>query len=225
MARSRLILFDLDDTLCDYSGARTGRLLGAYGQAFEGAGVTDIDLDAIVAESIAIHPHGSDHFPDLLARHGVDDPELARDARRWYHHNRFLGLDLYPGARTVLDTVRALPDVHAVGLITNGPSDVQQDKITLLNLAPHIDFAVISGEFGIEKPDPAIFREALRLGNSAPDDAIYIGDSPEFDMDGAFAAGIDRIWMNPKERPWQRPTPEPARQIRTIDQVIDILRN
>lgn len=219
MARSRLILFDLDDTLCDYSGARTGRLMGAYGQAFAAAGVTDIDLDAIVAESIAIHPHGSDHFPAVLARHGVDDPELARDARRWYHHNRFLGLELFPGARDVLDRVRSFSDVHAVGLITNGPAEVQRDKLDLLNLAPHIDFAIISGEFGVEKPDPAIFEEAMRLGNSDAANAIYIGDSPEFDMDGALAAGIDRIWMNPTARPWQRSTPVPARQIRTIAEV------
>src|SRR3954466_769158 len=76
-----LVLFDLDDTLCDYSGARYSRLCGAFGQAFHAADADPGDLDAIVAASIAIHPHGSDHFGTLLARHGVEDPELHREAR------------------------------------------------------------------------------------------------------------------------------------------------
>lgn len=215
-----LVLFDLDDTLCDYSGARVIRLRHAFAAAFERAGIVSPNLDDIVRESISIHPHASDHFPALLSRHGVEDPALAAEARRWYHHNRFLGLDLYPRARDVLVAVRALAGVHAIGLVTNGPADVQRDKIALLDLGPLIDFAVISGEVGIEKPDPRIFGEALRLGRAAAAEAIYIGDSPEFDMEGAHASGIDRIWVNRSGGGWPRATPEPAIQVRDIDEII-----
>src|SRR5438067_1416494 len=89
-----LVLFDLDDTLCDYAGARAGRLRIAFADALAGlpGGGKDVDLDRLIAESVAIHPHGSDHFGSLLARYGVTDAAVAEAARRWYHANRFLGL-------------------------------------------------------------------------------------------------------------------------------------
>ena len=101
----------------------------------------------------------------------------------------------------MLAQVRALPGVRGVGLVTNGPADVQRDKIDLLGLWPEIDFAVISGEVGVEKPDPAIFREALRAGNATAADAIYIGDSPEFDMDGARERRHPPDLDEPRRRP------------------------
>jgi len=218
-----LVLFDLDDTLCDYSGARTGRLRTAYGDAFAAAGIRDVDLDAVIAESLEIHPHGSHHFPALLARHGMSDAELAQQAQRWYLGNRFRGLALFSDAQSVLAQVRALPGVRGVGLITNGPADVQRDKIDLLGLWPEVDFAVISGEVGVEKPDPAIFHEALRRGNVDSANAIYIGDSPEFDMEGARAAEIRRIWMNRAGIPWPLNTPAPELETRTLSNIPEIL--
>jgi putative hydrolase of the HAD superfamily len=225
MTAPPLVLFDLDDTLCDYDGARTGRLRRAYGDAFAAAGIGDVNLDAVIAESLEIHPHGTHHFPDLLARHGMTDSELATRAQRWYLSNRFQGLALFSDAQAVLGEVRALPGVRAIGLVTNGPADVQRDKIDLLNLWPEIDFAVISGELGVEKPDPAIFREALRQGKATAEEAIYIGDSPEYDMEGAWNAGIHRIWMNRAAIPWPRQTPAPEIEARTLTEIPAILGN
>jgi putative hydrolase of the HAD superfamily len=223
VAAPPLILFDLDDTLCDYSGARVGRLRGAFGDAFSAAGIEDVDLDRVIAESIAIHPHGSDHFPDLLAGYGMTDSDLAHEARRWYHYNRFLGLDLYPDARSVLAAVRALPGVRGIGVITNGPAEVQRAKLDLLDLWREIDFAVISGEFGAEKPDPRIFTEALRLGDRPANEAVYIGDSPEHDIEGARAAGIPVIWMNRAAITWPRESPAADLDIRELTELLELL--
>jgi HAD superfamily hydrolase (TIGR01549 family) len=218
------VLFDLDDTLCDYSGARSGRLRGAFDLALDLAGIRNVDLDLLIAESIAIHPHGSDHFQALLARHGVDNPEHALAARSWYHANRFLGLGLFAGTRDVLATVRSTPGVLRIGIVTNGPTEIQRAKLELLDLSSLIDFAVISGEVGVEKPDARIFAEALRLGNRSPGDAIYVGDSPEFDVDGARNAGIDCVWVNPAGVPWPRSTPAPERQIANISEFLTLLQ-
>jgi len=193
-----LVLFDLDDTLCDYAGARLGRLRTAFGRAFAAhtdGGIDRARLDELVAASIAEAPHGADHFPAFLARHGLTDPKAADEARRWFSEHRFLGLQLFPDAIRLLGLARA-DGARRVGLITNGPADVQRAKIDLLELWTHVDFAIISGEFGVEKPDPAIFREALRLGEVSAEDAVFIGDSPDYDMAGARAVGIRTVWMN-----------------------------
>lgn len=206
-----LVLFDLDDTLCDYAGARAGRLRGAFTRALahRDDDTISFDLDQLVSESVTIHPHGSDHFGTLLGRYGVVDPEVISRVRGWYHSNRFLGLQLFGGAVELLHAIRAAQPGRRIGLVTNGPAEVQRDKIALLELLPSVDFALISGEFGIAKPERAIFEEALRLGNATAAEAIMIGDSPEFDIAGARAADINAIWVNRTGAPWSSAPPPP----------------
>jgi putative hydrolase of the HAD superfamily len=57
-----------------------------------------------------------------------------------------------------------------------------------------LDSAVV----GIAKPDPGIFRVALKaLGVSADDTVLHIGDSLRYDVAGALAAGIRPIHLDP----------------------------
>ena len=207
-----LVLFDLDDTLCDYGTARDGRLRAAFRRAFAASGgIDDGRLDELVTASIAEAPHGGDHFPAFLARHGLDDAEAAEGARRWFSENRFLGLELFPDAVRLLGLARGVQTWDGqtrqeggrrVGLVTNGPAEVQRAKIDLLELWGHVDFAVISGELGAEKPDPAIFREALRLGGAPAEETVYVGDSPHLDVVGARSIGIRTVWVNAGGDAW-----------------------
>lgn len=212
----KLLLLDLDDTLCDYTGARALRLRNAFQRALSDSRQNVEDLEAMIAESIRIQPHGSDHFGALLRRYGVDDVAAAR-SREWYQTNRFHGLNLFAGARELLRDSRSADPNRKIGLITNGPADVQRAKIELLELAADVDFALISGEFGAAKPDPSIFREAMRLGGATEAETLMVGDSPEFDITGAHAVGIPAVWVNRGNRPWPLPGPRPEYEIRTIE--------
>lgn len=227
----RAVLFDLDDTLCDYASARRERLrlaftLGPEGSVEEREG---IDLDAMIAESIETQPHGADHFPALFARYGIADPERVRAAAAWYRTNRFHGLEFFPEARDVLQSVRAAvsrlprPSARPLGVITNGPAEVQRAKIDLLGVGDLVDFAIISGEFGVAKPDPAIFREALGRAGVIPEDAIFVGDSVEHDMAGARAAGIPSVWVNRHGRAWPESGWRPCREIRSLHETVSLL--
>jgi HAD superfamily hydrolase (TIGR01509 family) len=95
-----------------------------------------------------------------------------------------------------IDSARAAQPNRRLGLVTNGPAEVQTAKIELLELRPYFDFALISGVFGFWKPDRQIFEEALSLGAAQPSETVMIGDSPEHDMAGAEAAGILTIWID-----------------------------
>lgn len=201
--RPRLILFDLDDTLCDYAGARVGRLRRAFGDALaQVPGGDSVDLDRMVAESVELQPHGASHFGAMLARYGVDRPELVQRARDWFLSNRFAGLRLFPGAAELLDDLRRLDPAPGIGLVTNGPTEVQRTKLALLDLTERIDFAVISEDFGVPKPDRRIFAEALRRGGASAEEAVFTGDSPEFDIAGAHGAGIRAVWMDHGRTAW-----------------------
>jgi HAD superfamily hydrolase (TIGR01509 family) len=206
-----LVLFDLDDTLCDYAGARTGRLRIAFELAEEQAGARlTAPLDEVVQESIRIQPHGVDHFPEILASYGVDDPIAVDNAVAWFVGHRFHGLQLFPDAVETLEVVRAAKPGRRLGLITNGPAEVQTAKIELLGLLPYFDFALVSGVFGFWKPDRQIFEEALSLGGAPASASVMIGDSPEHDMAGAEAAGIATIWVDHGVRSWPDELPPPT---------------
>jgi putative hydrolase of the HAD superfamily len=53
-----------------------------------------------------------------------------------------------------------------------------------------LDGVVTSAEAGARKPDPEIFKVALDLAGSEPEQAVHVGDTPEEDVAGARAAGI-----------------------------------
>ena len=85
-----------------------------------------------------------------------------------------------------------------LGIITNGPSEHQWSKITILGIENWIDREniIVSGDYGINKPDVRIFeimKEKLQLPNES---LYYIGDSIENDIVGANNAGWKSIWIN-----------------------------
>ena len=230
--KPRAVLFDLDDTLCDYASARDARLRKAFTLAVDGAfqAREAIDLDQMVAESIMMHPHGSDHFKELFARYNIDDPQVARAASDWYRRNRFHGLRLFPEAADVFQTVRNVlarnkpRSPRPIGIVTNGPEEVQRAKLKLLGVDSLVDFTIISEEFGVAKPDPRIFLAALRLAEVTSGEAVFVGDSPEFDMLGARAAGIPTVWINRHGLPWGESGPPPVHQIGSLGELPLLLR-
>jgi putative hydrolase of the HAD superfamily len=50
---------------------------------------------------------------------------------------------------------------------------------------------------GVEKPDPKIFSFALDLLDVAPERCIYVGDTVHFDVNGARAAGLWPVHIDP----------------------------
>lgn len=228
----RIIIFDLDDTLCDYSSARETRLRIAFSSALE-TRETDApqpDMEGLIQESIRLQPHGTDHFADLLGQYGVDGASAARSAE-WFRANRFHGLRLFPEAVSVLSSLRDRPHkagtgrARQLGIVTNGPRDVQRAKLQHLGLGPWIDFVVVSDEFGYAKPDPAIFHEALRLAGATPDEAVVIGDSPEFDIAGAQQTGIRSVWMNRLGQAWHPSRERPTLEVRSLTVLPPLLGN
>lgn len=220
----RLVLFDLDDTLCDYASARARRLEIAFRIAFEEAGIElDADIAELVAESIVLHPHSTEHFGELLRKRGVESERAVLAARQWFGSNRFHTLALYEDSLLTLETVRSHAAIERIGLVTNGPTEVQRRKIELLGIERYLDFIVVSEEFGHWKPEPEIFAEALRLGRAAADETIFIGDSSENDIAGAQAAGIAGIWINPTGQEWDQSCPAPTRSVTCLAEVRQLL--
>lgn len=64
------------------------------------------------------------------------------------------------------------------------------------DIRKYFETVVISVEIGWRKPRPEIFLKALELVNTAPEDALFIGDNYQADVIGAKSVGMDVIWIN-----------------------------
>lgn len=219
-----IVLFDLDETLCDYAAARRRRLAIAFRLALAHVPPAEWpDLDDLITRSIATAPHGDAHFPALLAARGVNDPGAIDRARTWFRRHRLYGLALFPDARATLLTIRACNPASRLGIVTNGPADIQREKVALLGLPPLVDTVVISGETGVAKPDPAIFALALDRLAGVPGDAIYLGDAPAVDIAGAKAAGIRAVWMNRDGVSFPAGIPRPDAEVGSLAAFADLM--
>jgi HAD superfamily hydrolase (TIGR01509 family) len=78
-----------------------------------------------------------------------------------------------------------------LGAITNGNADLRT-----IGLAHHFQATVSAPQFGVAKPDPAIFLAGCRALGVAPPDAVYVGDDVLLDVQGAQRAGMRGVWMN-----------------------------
>ncbi len=213
--RPRLVLFDLDNTICDYRAARIARTRHAFAPWFPAPD----DLDEAVHAAMQYATEGDEHLAEVLADFGIAGDAAAELARQRFVEDRFRGLELFSEA---LDAIAAVAEIAAVGMVTNGPTAIQRAKIEMFRLEAHFPVIVVSEEVGCWKPDPRIFAIALERSGHQPAEAIYVGDSAEHDVPGARAAGMRTVWINRWGMTW--PGGErPDASIATLSELLPLL--
>lgn len=91
-----------------------------------------------------------------------------------------------------------------IGVITNGPSGHQWEKIETLGLREWFlnDTIFVSGDVGTAKPDERIFRYACDKMKLQDASVWYVGDSYRNDVEGAKRACLHSIWINRRNHPY-----------------------
>jgi putative hydrolase of the HAD superfamily len=211
----RAFFFDLDDTLFDHRHS-TRAALGEIQTRL--TALRSVPLDELDARHGALLEEL--HPKVLRGEMTVDQARIERlrrlvesqrasadlrslnDAAAAYRAAYLRARRAVPGA---LDLLRALRSHGAIGVISNNLVEEQRGKLDVCGLRPFVDVLVVSEEAGVAKPDPEIFREAIRRAGSKPGDAVMIGDSWSADILGARAVGIRAVWYNPQARPCPEP--------------------
>ena len=96
---------------------------------------------------------------------------------------------LFPGTE---DALRALSDSgYRLGVIANTawPGFSMDRAFAGVGLLPYFGIRIYSGDIGIQKPDPAIFRLAERIGGLEGKRMLYVGNDLTCDIEGAAAVG------------------------------------
>jgi HAD superfamily hydrolase (TIGR01509 family) len=107
-----------------------------------------------------------------------------------YHPRHHVPADVLP------TLARLQAQGYTLGLVSNrhDPLDALAAE---LGLAEHFAFTLCAGQAGSWKPDPGIFRQAVALAGCAPEACVYVGDNYYADIQGAAAAGLQPILIDP----------------------------
>jgi len=65
-----------------------------------------------------------------------------------------------------------------------------------LGISKFFTHIFISSETGADKPDPEIFRRALKLIDLEPDEVLHVGDDPQRDWEAASEAGLSTFELD-----------------------------
>ena len=129
------------------------------------------------------------------------------------------------------DTLPALQSLrqrgYRLGLISNTPwgtpDYLWMGQLERFSLADYFDVRLFSSVVGFRKPDPRIFRLALRQMNVPPDRALFVGDLPEADVVGAHRTGMTAALIVRPGAPPHAPTPTPDLRIARLTDLLDRL--
>jgi len=202
VAGTEAVFFDVDFTLI-----RPGPRFGGEGYAEtcarHGVAVDPEVFDAAVAGAAALldsaeQLYHQEYFVNYTARiialMGGRGPGVEIAAREiyddWAHHHHFEMYDDVPDALAALQAQGL-----KLGLISNSHR-------CLVSFQEHFEIegmisaTVSSADFGVMKPDPRIFAEALHRMQVPASRAVMVGDSLAHDVIGARLAGMRGVLLD-----------------------------
>mgnify|MGYP006084166029 CR=1 FL=1 len=203
-------LFDMDDTLIDRHSA--------YGDVYR----------VLYDQNEAIHDSTS--WKDALEYFWTLSPNNTANAntaifeiqQKWpgvpgdskshynfYFSNMVKFIKVLPGAVEFVDWMNSKS--VAWGIVTNG-DQFQHKKAEATGLNNKAPFVLASKIFGVDKPAPEVFMEAVRLleiEGLKTEDVLFVGDNPYTDIVGAHGVGMKTAWIRMgRKYPSDAPTPD-----------------
>ena len=129
----------------------------------------------------------------LLADAEATDLSLAVPIAAAYGEvRRESGVFAFPGVDRLLADLKGQ---YRLGLLTNGQSRMQWEKIHALGFDETFDVILVAGEIGLYKPDTRIFARLLHELGVRARAALFVGDSYDTDIVGAGNAGMRTAWI------------------------------
>jgi HAD superfamily hydrolase (TIGR01509 family) len=236
----KAVLFDLDDTLLDWSGFKNNwpdidrlhlrRLfdyVGAEIQPIENfdaycAEYSTRMADAWVASRTTMRaPNLGNILVETTVAFGV--PADMLDARRCleaYQWEAIPGTKMFPEVPETLALLRE----HGlkIGIVTNAHQpmwirDIEITTLGILEFFPECRFS--AADVGYLKPHPLIFQAALKCVGAKPEEAVFVGDDPDADIVGAQSAGLKAVMRRLPRRPFTSETIIPDAFISRLDEL------
>lgn len=216
----KAVLFDFDETLQDRTEA-----FEHYMDTFLDTYCPDIIPEEREKRKEDMRTTGNGGYVNrvewctlLCKMWGWEDAPPAEELA--YHYDKTFGDHnvIFANSEPLLKELKARG--YIVGVITNGPSMLQNHKMDTSGLRDYCDIVVVSGDVGIHKPDAQLFRYTADKLGLKTEECVYVGDHPVNDIQGALEAGMKAIRMNCgwfKDKDLRSDVP-------VIDDIIDVLK-
>lgn len=112
---------------------------------------------------------------------------------------------LYPWVKPLLTDLK---DKVNLGLIANQRMGYEKRIKEGFGLGGIFQVTAVSGDLGVSKPSPVIFRYALEKANANPEECVMVGDRIDNDILPAKKLGMVTVWIKQGLGGFQKPTKE-----------------
>jgi putative hydrolase of the HAD superfamily len=193
----KAVFFDIDDTLLDTSNfAELARRAAIATMVENGLPLKKNEAYDLLKEIVSQKGSNYDKHFNILTKTvcGEENNLLIALGMITYHNVKFALLRPLPKTTDILIYLKSKG--YRLGVISNGLTIKQWEKLIRLNLHHFFDEIITSEEVGFEKPDKRIFEEAVDKMNCKAENSIMVGDKYEIDIVGAIDAGMSAILVN-----------------------------
>ena len=127
-----------------------------------------------------------------------------------------------------LSFLRRLGAKYRLALLSNYPDgDAIRASLDDTGIAPFLEHALVSGDLGLCKPHPDVFRAVLDALALPPEAVLFVGDNWLADVQGARRAGMQvahfRRWIPPEHFPEQPGDVSPHVSLATLGELLPLL--
>ncbi|MBU8881194.1 HAD family hydrolase [Bacillus sp. FJAT-29790] len=183
-------IFDLDDTLyCEHDYVKSGFLAVANEITKSYKEIDENIIHKMLIEEWKKNGRGK-IFNEVCGRLKID-LDIFKLVSTYRSHRP--QISLYEDARQLLEALRG-KNVK-LGMITDGDSKMQWNKIKSLGLERLFDCIVVTGDLGTShwKPSDTPYRKVTQCLNLSHGQCVYIGDNPNKDFITARKLGMGTI--------------------------------
>lgn len=192
----KAILFDLDNTLIDRTGAAYDIYCDIVSDCLPHFDKHSAEYEGAVQRLMIWDEYGTIEKAHVFSRfckaYDLDDSLGAVLSNRWADE-----FGEYARAfEKSEETLKYLRSKYRLGLLTNGYPHMQRKKLEKSGLEKYFEAVIVSGEHGMHKPDVRIFQFACEKLNLKPEEIIFVGDTFAADILGALRCGMKPIWIH-----------------------------
>ncbi|MCP4456122.1 MAG: HAD family hydrolase [Planctomycetes bacterium] len=128
-----------------------------------------------------------------LAAFDIEDAPFATELSLEFRRQRETRHVLFDDTLPILE---ALHGRVKLGLVTNGLSCLQHEKIAGSGLSHFFDAMLVAGDIGVAKPAPIVFHTLLGQLDVTPDETLMVGNSVTSDIGGAQGVGMKAVLIH-----------------------------
>jgi putative hydrolase of the HAD superfamily len=222
------VLFDAGDTLLAPAPSFQGRFVAVA--AANGLPLEEAAVDAAIADAVRAASWPSDwtdpatqrefwvgFYRQVLAGLGHQDDGMEVAEALFAAFSDPAGYRLFDDVRPALEELAGRG--VKLGVVSN--FEPWLEDVLALQGVDHLFAAVaISGRLGVAKPDPEIFRWAIREAGADPAATLHVGDQPANDVDAARAVGITPVLI---DRFHRYPEPNGTHRVEDLRGLVELV--